>query len=55
VRAPWSEASFSLLENHETHSTQLHLTTYGQEPEANDWATADNYRYTLGLVELSSN
>ncbi len=48
-------SNFSLLQNRQTSTIQLHLTTYGQEPEANDWATADNYRYTLGLVELSSN
>ncbi len=47
-------SNFSLLENRETHTLELYLTTYGQEPDPNDWATADNYRYTLGLVELSS-
>ena len=47
-------SNFSLLENRETHTLELYLTTYGQEPDPNDWATADNYRYTLRLVKLSS-
>jgi hypothetical protein len=25
------------------------VTTYGQEPDPRDWATADNFRYTLTL------
>lgn len=48
-------SNFSLLENRRTHTIDMHLTTYGQEPNPKDWATADNYRYTLSLVELSSN
>jgi len=47
-------SNFSLLENRKTHTIELYLTTYGQEPDANDWATADNYRYALSLVELSA-
>jgi hypothetical protein len=42
-------SNFSLLENRETHELELHLTTYGQEPNPADWATADNYKYTLTL------
>lgn len=42
-------SNFSLLENRETHELELHLTTYGQEPQPADWATADNYRYTLTI------
>lgn len=40
-------SNFSLLENRETHALELHLTTYGQEADPKDWATADNYKYTL--------
>ncbi|HID77362.1 MAG TPA: hypothetical protein EYP56_15365 [Planctomycetaceae bacterium] len=47
-------SSFPVLENRETHAIELHLTAYGQEPEAKDWATADACPYTLSLVELSS-
>ncbi len=46
-------SNFSLLENRETHALELSLTTYGQEPDANDWATADSYHYTLALVEAA--
>jgi hypothetical protein len=42
-------SNFSLLEDRLTHDLILHLTTYGQEPNAADWATADNYRYTVVL------
>jgi hypothetical protein len=42
-------SNFSLLEDRETHRLELHLTTYGQEPNPADWATADNYRYLLKL------
>jgi hypothetical protein len=45
-------SNFSLLEDRESHALELHLTTYGQEPKPDDWATADNYKYTLRLVEL---
>lgn len=40
-------SNFSLLENRETHALELHLTTYGQETDPNDWASADNYKYIL--------
>ncbi len=40
-------SNFSLLENRETHELELHLTTYGQEKDPADWASADNYKYTL--------
>ncbi len=40
-------SNFSLLEDRETHQLELHLTTYGQEPDPADWATADNYKYFL--------
>ena len=43
-------SNFSLLENRETHDLELHLTTYGQEPQPADWATADNYKYTLTIL-----
>jgi hypothetical protein len=42
-------SNFSLLENRETHELELHLTTYGQEEDAADWASADNYKYTLTI------
>lgn len=42
-------SNFSLYEDRETHALILHLTTYGQESNPADWATADNYRYTLTL------
>jgi hypothetical protein len=42
-------SNFSLLEDRETHRFELHLTTYGQEPDPADWATADNYKYFLEL------
>jgi hypothetical protein len=38
-------SNFSLLEDRETHLLELHLTTYGQEPNPADWATAENYKY----------
>ena len=47
-------SNFSLLEDRETHSLELHLTTYGQEPDPADWATADNYKYSLELNEVSA-
>jgi hypothetical protein len=43
-------SNFSLLEDRQTHDLELHLTTYGQEPDPADWATADNYKYTLTLT-----
>ena len=33
------------------HRLELLLTTYGQEPVPEDWATADCYRYLLSLVD----
>jgi len=42
-------SNFSLLEDRENHKLELHLTTYGQEPDPKDWATADNYKYVLTL------
>jgi hypothetical protein len=42
-------SNFSLHEDRETHSLVLHLTTYGQEADSADWATADNYRYAVTL------
>jgi len=38
-------SNFSLLEDRETHLLELQLTTYGQEPNPADWATADCYKY----------
>lgn len=43
-------SNFSLLEDRETHQLELYLTTYGQEPDPKDWASADCYKYTLTLV-----
>jgi hypothetical protein len=43
-------SNFSLLEDRETHDLELYLTTYGQEPDPADWATADCYKYTLRVV-----
>ena len=42
-------SNFSLYEDRESHALVLHLTTYGQEPDPADWATADNWRYTVRL------
>jgi hypothetical protein len=42
-------SNFSLYEDRQTHALVLHLTTYGQESNPADWATADNYRYTVTL------
>ena len=42
-------SNFSLLENRETHDLELHLTTYGQDQDAANWLSADNYKYTLTL------
>lgn len=43
-------SNFSLLENRESHGLELHLTTYGQERDPADWASADNYKYTLRIA-----
>jgi len=42
-------SNFSLFEDRQTRELLLHLTTYGQEPDPRDWATAENYRYALTL------
>jgi hypothetical protein len=42
-------SNFSLLEDRETHELVLVLTTYGQEADAKEWATADCYRYALTI------
>ena len=42
-------SNFALLEDRVTRDLVLHLTTYGQEPDPTDWATAENYRYTVML------
>ena len=42
-------SNFSLLEDRETHELVLQLTTYGQESDAANWASADSYRYRLTL------
>jgi len=47
-------SNFSLLEDRQSGALELHLTTYGQEPDPKDWATADNYKYTLRLVDPSA-
>lgn len=42
-------SNFPLIEDRVTHDLVLHITTYGQEPDPKDWATAVNYRYTIAL------
>ncbi len=42
-------SNFPVLEDRFTHDLILHITTFGQEPNPADWATAANYRYTLTL------
>ncbi len=42
-------SNFSVVEDRLSHDMVLHLTTYGQEPNPPDWATADSFRYTLTL------
>lgn len=42
-------SNFSLLEDRETRDLVLLLTTYGQETDPADWATADSFRYTLAV------
>jgi hypothetical protein len=42
-------SNFPLIEDRATHDLILHVTTFGQEPDPKDWATARNYRYTIGL------
>ena len=43
-------SNFSLREDPETHDLELHLTTYGQERERGDWATADAWRFRVTLL-----
>lgn len=40
-------SNFPLIEDRLTHDLILHVTTYGQEPNPDDWATADNFQYTV--------
>lgn len=42
-------SNFSLLEDRETHHLELLLTTYGQSPDPQDWATADSFRFRVTL------
>ncbi len=42
-------SNFSLYEDRDDHDLVLHLTTYGQEPNPNEWATADAHRYRVTL------
>ena len=42
-------SNFPLVEDRITHDLILHITTYGQEPEARDWATAENFRYAISI------
>jgi hypothetical protein len=42
-------SNFPLIEDRLTHDLVLHLTTFGQNPDPKNWATAENYRYTLAL------
>ncbi len=42
-------SNFSLLEDRVTHELVLVLTTYGQEADPKEWATADGYRYALTI------
>lgn len=53
-RAPWHGpdvqfSNFSLIEDRETHGLEVYLTTFGQEPVASEWATADAWRYVVTL------
>jgi hypothetical protein len=47
-------SNFSLLENRETHEFELYLTTYGQESDPADWATADSTKYFVKLQDSSA-
>ncbi|MBL9128802.1 MAG: hypothetical protein JNL97_14205, partial [Verrucomicrobiales bacterium] len=44
-------SNFSLLEDRESHALELFLTTYGQEADPADWATADSIRIRAELEE----
>ncbi len=43
-------SNFPLVEDRITHDLILHITTFGQEPDPKDWATAENFRYTIKLA-----
>ena len=43
-------SNFSLLEDRETHAFELFLTTYGQESDPTDWATADSIQIRAELL-----
>ncbi len=47
-------SNFSLIENRETHVLELLLTTYGQELNPRNWATADCWKYIVQLRGESS-
>lgn len=42
-------SNFSIVEDRVSHAFELWLTTYGQETDPKDWATADCWKYTVGL------
>lgn len=42
-------SNFSLYENRDTHDLELILTTYGQQPGAQNWMNADCWRYGLSF------
>ena len=42
-------SNFSLIENRVTHDLEIYLTSYGQEPKAEDWATADCWKYSVTI------
>jgi hypothetical protein len=44
-------SNFPLIEDRITHELILHITTFGQEINPKDWATAENFRYSLVLRE----
>jgi hypothetical protein len=44
-------SNFSLLEDRKSHAFELYLTIYGENPDS--VYTADCYKYTLRLIELS--
>ena len=49
--ANYQLSNFSLYENRETHDLELFLTTYGQEPGAENWMNADCWHYSLKIVD----
>jgi hypothetical protein len=42
-------SNFSILEDRVTHAFELWLTTYGQEMDPKDWATADCWKFGVSL------